>query len=188
MAYQPGGFGLSAKPVDTGKKRKITPKQTKTNEVNEQHQITFVMPTVEVIEFFGQVTCRKLSVKKIGNDNPNVVLLMKSMLTKISIQGGLHQWTSNSGIHTPKGSILFTSNTQESDRCVLLKASDFEAKSLMDALRNQFCVSAMHVFGGVKARDVKYLWASTHKNVNPCPINSGFGYITNNLGYQSIPT
>lgn len=49
MAYQPGGFGLSAKPVDTGKKRKRTPKQTKNNEVNEQPQITFVMPTIEIV-------------------------------------------------------------------------------------------------------------------------------------------
>ena len=48
-AYQPGAFGLSSKPIDTGvsKKRKRTGKETKKNE--QGPKIRFVMPTVEVI-------------------------------------------------------------------------------------------------------------------------------------------
>ena len=47
-SYQPGGFGLSAKPIDSteSKKRKRAPNKKK---INEQPQIQFVMPTFEVI-------------------------------------------------------------------------------------------------------------------------------------------
>jgi hypothetical protein len=47
-SYQPGGFGLSAKPIDSteSKKRKRAPNKKKNN---EQPQIQFVMPTFEVI-------------------------------------------------------------------------------------------------------------------------------------------
>ena len=47
-SYQPGGFGLSAKPVDStkSKKRKSARKEIKDN---EQPQIRFVMPTFEVV-------------------------------------------------------------------------------------------------------------------------------------------
>ena len=44
-AYQPGGFDVQAKPVDT-KKRKRAPKKKKDN---LEPKITFVMPTVEVV-------------------------------------------------------------------------------------------------------------------------------------------
>ena len=44
-SYQPGGFALSAKPVQNTKpKRKRAPKKK-----NEQFQIKFVMPTFEVV-------------------------------------------------------------------------------------------------------------------------------------------
>ena len=44
-AYQPGGFDVQAKPVDA--KRKRAPKKKKKD--NLEPQITFVMPTVEVV-------------------------------------------------------------------------------------------------------------------------------------------
>jgi predicted transcriptional regulator of viral defense system len=61
----------------------------------------------------------------------------------------------------------------------------------MGALKDQFCGSAMHVFDGVKARDVKDLWDLLSEYTQRCerlPDQQRIGYIMKNLGYQSIPT
>ena len=47
-SYQPGGFGLSLKPLEEAKKKK-TKRPAKDTNIDKQPKIRFVMPTVEVI-------------------------------------------------------------------------------------------------------------------------------------------